>query len=100
MASRPTGEWFQVLASATLQRHRLHIVYHGRERDRATERVVSPQRIVHYRDNWHLDGYCHLRKGLRTFSVDRVRKARELYAQVLERVPGHAEATKYLKAVQ
>ncbi|OGA04381.1 MAG: transcriptional regulator [Betaproteobacteria bacterium RIFCSPLOWO2_02_64_14] len=78
MASRPTGEWFQVLASATLQRHKLHIVYHGRERDRATERVVSPQRIVHYRDNWHLDGYCHLRKGLRTFSVDRVRKAREL----------------------
>lgn len=25
------------------------------------------------------------------------RKARELYAQVLERVPGHAEATKYLR---
>ncbi|MSQ72416.1 MAG: hypothetical protein EXR27_14155 [Betaproteobacteria bacterium] len=29
-----------------------------------------------------------------------VRKARELYAQALERVPGHAEATKYLKATQ
>ena len=29
-----------------------------------------------------------------------VRKARELYAQVLERVPGHAEATKYLGAAQ
>jgi predicted DNA-binding transcriptional regulator YafY len=78
MASRPTGEWFQVLASATLQRHKLHLVYHGRERDRVTERVVSPQRLVHYRDNWHVDGYCHLRRGLRTFSVDRVRKAREL----------------------
>jgi predicted DNA-binding transcriptional regulator YafY len=78
MASRPTGEWFQVLVSATLQRRKLHIVYHGRERDRVTDRVVSPQRLVHYRDNWHVDGYCHLRKGLRTFSVDRVRKAREL----------------------
>lgn len=78
MASRPTGEWFHVLASATLQRRKLHIVYHGRERDKVTERVVSPQRLVHYRDNWHMDGYCHLRKGLRTFSVDRVRSAREL----------------------
>jgi predicted DNA-binding transcriptional regulator YafY len=78
MASRPTGEWFSVLASATLQRRKLHIVYHGRGRDKVTERVVSPQRLVHYRDNWHVDGYCELRKGLRTFSVDRVRSAREL----------------------
>lgn len=78
MAARPTGEWFQVLASATLQRRKLHLVYHGRERDKVTERVVSPQRLVHYRDNWHVDGYCHLRRGLRTFSVDRVRSAREL----------------------
>jgi predicted DNA-binding transcriptional regulator YafY len=78
MAARPTGEWFSVLASATLQRRKLHLVYHGRGRDKVTERVVSPQRLVHYRDNWHVDGYCELRKGLRTFSVDRVRSAREL----------------------
>jgi proteasome accessory factor C len=78
MAARPTGEWFSVLASATLQRRKLRIVYHGRERDKVTERVVSPQRLVHYRNNWHVDGYCELRKGLRTFSVDRVRSAREL----------------------
>lgn len=78
MASRPAGEWFEVLASATLQRRKLHIVYHGRERDKVTERIVSPQRLVHYRDNWHVDGYCELRKALRTFSVDRVRSAREL----------------------
>ena len=25
-----------------------------------------------------MDGYCHLRRGLRTFSVDRVRSAREI----------------------
>lgn len=78
MGSRPAGEWFQVLAGATLQRRRLKIVYHGRARDRSTERVVSPQRLVHYRDNWHLDGYCHLRQGLRIFAVDRIRAAQEL----------------------
>jgi len=80
MAARSSGEWFAVLASATLQRRRLHLVYHGRERDRATERIVSPQRLVHYRDNWYLDGFCHLRKALRTFALDRVRTARELEA--------------------
>ena len=78
MASRPAGEWFHVLAGATLQRKKLRLVYHGRSRDQVTERIVSPQRIVHYRDNWYLDGWCDLRKGLRSFAVDRVRDAHEL----------------------
>jgi len=77
MASRPTGAAFDALASATLQRRKLRMLYHGRDRDKLTERVVSPQRLVHYRDNWLLDGYCHLREALRTFSVDRVCSAEE-----------------------
>jgi len=78
MAARPAGEWFHVLASATLQRRKLHLIYHGRARDQITEREVSPQRLVHYRDNWLLDGWCHTRKGLRSFAVDRVKSAAEL----------------------
>ena len=77
MAARPAGEWFQVLASATLQRRKLRLRYHGRGRDDITERTVSPQRIVHYRDNWYLDAWCEMRKGLRSFSVDRVKDALE-----------------------
>ena len=34
-----------------------------------------------------MDGYCHLRKGLRTFSVDRFRKARELVMDILRHGP-------------
>ncbi|MGE5465543.1 MAG: helix-turn-helix transcriptional regulator [Methanocella sp.] len=78
LAARPAGATFEVLAGATLQRRRLRLVYHGRDRDKVTERLVSPQRLVHYRDNWLLDGYCHLRNALRTFSVDRVRSAIEI----------------------
>ena len=78
MAARPAGAWFHVLAGATLQRRKLRMAYHGRARDQATERIVSPQRLAHYRDNWYLDGWCHLRKGLRSFAVDRVRDAQEL----------------------
>jgi predicted DNA-binding transcriptional regulator YafY len=84
VASRPAGEPFGVLASATLQRRRVRIVYHGRARDRRTARIVSPQRLVHYRDNWLLDAFCHLRDGLRTFAVDRVREAEELDEAALE----------------
>jgi proteasome accessory factor C len=78
MAARPAGEWFHVLAGATLQRRKLQLAYHSRNQDQITERAVSPQRLVHYRDNWYLDGWCHLRKGLRSFAVDRVKSAAEL----------------------
>ncbi len=78
MASRPAGPCFHTLASATLQRNRIRVTYHGRDRNRVTERTVSPQRLVHYRENWLLDAWCHLRDGLRTFSIDRVRDAQEL----------------------
>jgi proteasome accessory factor C len=34
-----------------------------------TERQVSPQRLMYYRDNWYLDAWCHLRNNLRTFWI-------------------------------
>jgi len=80
MAARPMGKHFHRIASATLQRRRLRISYRSRSRDETTEREVSPQRLVHYRDNWYLDAWCHGRRGLRSFSVDRVQSAEELAA--------------------
>ncbi len=78
MASRPPGPCFETLASATLQRKKVRIDYRGRARDERTRRNLSPQRLVHYRDAWYLDAWCHLRKGLRTFSVDRIVSAESL----------------------
>jgi predicted DNA-binding transcriptional regulator YafY len=44
-------------------------------RGEITEREISPQRLVHYRENWYLDAWCHMRNALRTFSMDRVQAA-------------------------
>lgn len=65
-------EHFEAVASATIRRRRLRIAYHARSSNVTTEREVSPQRLVHYRDNWYLDAWCHLRQGLRSFSVDAI----------------------------
>jgi predicted DNA-binding transcriptional regulator YafY len=67
--------WFSVIAAALLKRSRLFIQHYNRNEDRVTEREVSPQRLVHYRDNWYLDAYCHLREDLRSFAVDAVQNA-------------------------
>ena len=68
-------ESFGVVATAVLRRLRLWIRHHNRKDDRETEREISPQRLVHYRDNWYLDAYCHLREDLRSFAIDAIRAA-------------------------
>ncbi|MGD2082971.1 MAG: WYL domain-containing protein [Chromatiales bacterium] len=83
-AARPPGEHFRPVADATARRRRLRIRYYSRARDRADEREVSPQRLVHYRDNWYLDAWCHLRDGLRTFALDAVESARVLQGPARE----------------
>jgi predicted DNA-binding transcriptional regulator YafY len=66
---------FSVVGSALLRRKRLHLHYYVRSRDEVTEREVSPQRLVHYRENWYLDAWCHVRKELRSFAIDAIRRA-------------------------
>lgn len=75
LAARPMGTSFHAVASATLQRWRLQIQYHSRSRDELTERRLSPQRLVYYRDNWYLDAWDELRNDLRSFSMDRIKTA-------------------------
>lgn len=63
---------FEAIASATLSRKRLKIQHYNRERDETVERLISPQQIVFYRDNWYVDAWCHLREGIRSFSIDAI----------------------------
>jgi len=66
---------FTVCAEATLSRRRLRLQHHDRHFDTVSTREVSPQRLVRYKENWYLDGWCHLREAVRTFSVDALRGA-------------------------
>jgi predicted DNA-binding transcriptional regulator YafY len=66
---------FQTVGSALLQRKRLAITYVARGNGQTTARDVSPLRLVHYRENWYLDAWCHLRKSLRNFALDAISQA-------------------------
>lgn len=88
-------EHFQAVGSATLRRRRLVIEYHARGRNETSRREVSPQRLIHYRDNWYLDAWCHLRNELRSFAVDAIHRAeildtlaRDIDDAALDRVLG------------
>jgi predicted DNA-binding transcriptional regulator YafY len=69
---RQLASCFPTVAHAVMARRRLWIRYWARTSNALTEREVSPQRLIHYRGNWYLDGWCHLREDLRNFSVDAI----------------------------
>jgi len=76
---RPTHAGrFGRVAGAALEGRKLGIQYHGRERDRLSQRTVHPQRLLRYRDNWYLAAYCEEAAALRLFSLDRIRHAEAL----------------------
>ena len=66
---------FQTVGSALLQRKRLVITYVAHGTGQTSEREISPLRLVHYRENWYLDAWCHLRQNLRNFALDAISQA-------------------------
>ena len=66
---------FRTIATAVLTRKRLKLRHQRRQDGEVLDREVSPQRLVHYRDNWYLDAWCHKRQALRTFGLDAIETA-------------------------
>jgi predicted DNA-binding transcriptional regulator YafY len=77
-------ENFEEVGVSLLKRQRLHLSYYSKGKDELTERAVSPQRLIFYRDNWYLDAYCHFRKGLRSFAMDGIQAAHVLEEKAME----------------
>ncbi|MDH5227344.1 MAG: WYL domain-containing protein [Gammaproteobacteria bacterium] len=77
-ARRVAPAHFRTLATAVLTRRRLRLRHLRRQSGELLEREVSPQRLVHYRDNWYLDAFCHQRQALRTFGLDAIEQATAL----------------------
>ena len=76
---------FRHVASAVLERKRLKFDYRARSTNEGTTRVVSPQRLTHYRDNWYVDAWDHGREALRSFALDRIAHADVLDEGALDR---------------
>ena len=91
-ARRPVqAKCFEMVGSALLQRRRIEMTYYTRGRKAEGQRIVSPQRLVHYRNTWYLDAWCHRSEGLRRFSLDAMRdgamldqKAKEVSIKAVE----------------
>lgn len=75
---------FETITKATLQRRQLKIVHFNRQNGQENTRTISPQQMLFYRDNWYVDAWCHLRKGIRSFAIDAIRHAELVAATAIE----------------
>jgi predicted DNA-binding transcriptional regulator YafY len=67
---------FKRIATALFSNKQIHIQYQARGYDgEQSERIISAQKLIFYRDNWYLAAHCHNKNDLRIFSVDRVHSA-------------------------
>jgi predicted DNA-binding transcriptional regulator YafY len=75
---------FQTIAGALLDGKRLYLQYWNRDRKESSDRTISPQHLVHYRENWILDAWCHDRGALRSFALESILSVRVLAEPALE----------------
>jgi predicted DNA-binding transcriptional regulator YafY len=65
------------LTAAAQARRRVHLRYESAPKS-VTERAFDPYGVAYRGGRWYVVGHCHLRKGLRSFRVDRIRGVRGL----------------------
>jgi predicted DNA-binding transcriptional regulator YafY len=76
--------FFEALSRALLRRQQIHVAHFNRSKILQTERILSPQRLMFYRNNWYLEAWCHDRNALRSFSVDAFRSVDVLNQSAIE----------------
>jgi len=66
-------EIFRTVLEACIKKRALSFNYRSPARNEMTERRVDPYHLFNYMGTWHLIGYCHMRKDIRTFKINRIK---------------------------
>lgn len=69
------GEIYATLEAATRQRKRVTLTYQAAATGLRSKRDIDPYALVYREGAWLVVGWCHLRKEIRSFRVDRIHEA-------------------------
>src|SRR5690606_31021931 len=69
LARKPKPKIFLTVLEALQKQKKLQLHYRSRQ-GQESQRLVSPQHLTYYKNNWYLDAWCHSRNGLRLFAVE------------------------------
>lgn len=95
--SRSSGDpdILATLSAAAQNRQVVRVQYQARE-ETVTERNIDTYGLAYFNSRWYVVGYCHLRKDLRSFRLDRIHSA-GLLPQSFGR-PEHFDAIGYISS--
>lgn len=69
---------FETVGAALCLRRRVRIFYYSVRTKETSVREISAQRLVHYRNRWYVDAYCHETEKLKTFLIENIQSAEVL----------------------
>ncbi len=66
--------FLQQIRRAILERRKIRLVYQKRfsEGEDGRIREIDPHGLIHLGTTWYVTGYCHLRRDMRTFRLERI----------------------------
>ena len=73
-----SGKLYADCERAVQNRQRIHLLYHGANRNELTDRIVQPYDLLLWRGEPHLIAFCELRQEMRQFFLGRVRQCEVL----------------------
>jgi predicted DNA-binding transcriptional regulator YafY len=92
---RPWESTIHTLRRCIIDHRCVRITYRGLARQEETERVVEPYGMAFQWGQWYMAAYCHLRKSMRTFRVDRIQEIESLVERFT--VPSDFNVREYLQ---
>jgi predicted DNA-binding transcriptional regulator YafY len=63
---------FNVIAACVSEKRSFEMTYRAQHNKETTTRLIDPYGLVFYEGVWILVAYCHLRKTVRNFAIDRI----------------------------
>jgi predicted DNA-binding transcriptional regulator YafY len=93
----PSEVVLSALSSAAQLKQRVHLAYRSPQGE-DTERDFDAYGLTYYQHKWYVVGYCHLRKDLRSFRLDRVVQVKEVDAH-FERPDGFDPLAHVMQAI-
>jgi predicted DNA-binding transcriptional regulator YafY len=88
------GQALAVLSGAAQRRQRVQLVYQTPQLE-ITHREIDPYGLAYYVGRWYAVGHCHLRRGLRSFRLDRVQSVAPIAASFGR--PDNFDALQYVR---
>ncbi len=88
-----SGERILQVSEAVYKRQRVWLCYRSKKGEQ-TERLVDPYGIAYWAGCWYMVGYCHLRKSVRAYRLDRMIQA-DIQPEQFES-PAHFDCVDYL----